>query len=110
MGGADGEGESGGAIGVGAGGRECAVEDLAGVGGGDVKGVEVFADFAAGGKGEFAVFEGGTEAGEEFGLEGGGELAEFKPCERGRVLPGIVVVGGQGIKIKIKIRIKRRTG
>src|SRR5688572_25151377 len=73
--GAEGEGKRGGAVGVTIGRGMGAVEDVAGVGGGAVDGMEVFADVATNRDEEFAGFEGGGEAGEEFGFEGAGEGA-----------------------------------
>ena len=70
MGGAEGEGERGGAVGVAVRCGVGAVEDVAGVGGGAVDGMEVFADVATDGNEEFARFERGDEAREEFGFEG----------------------------------------
>jgi hypothetical protein len=54
-----------------------AVEDRAGVGGGAVDGMEVFADVTRDGNEKLARFEGGGEAREEFGFEGAGEGTEF---------------------------------
>ena len=82
MSGAKGEGESGGAIGVTAGSRWGAVEDLASVGNRAVEGVKVFTDVSAGWNLEFAIFESGAETREEFGFEGSGELAEFEVSVR----------------------------
>jgi hypothetical protein len=52
--------------------------------------VEVFADVAAGGDLDFAVFEGGAEAREEFGFEGGCELAELHAIGGGSITPEVV--------------------
>jgi hypothetical protein len=90
LGGAESEGESGGAVGVAPGSGGGAVEDLAGVRNGAVEGVKVFADVPAGWNLEFAIFESGPEAWEEFGFERGGELAEFETS--GRELPKLVSV------------------
>ena len=77
FGGAEGEGQGGGAVGMTIGGVGGAVMDLS-VGGDDaLDRVEVFADGGGAGDGEEVAFERGTEMGKEFVLEGRGEGAEF---------------------------------
>jgi len=77
LGGTEGEGERGGAIGVAVGSGVGAIKDLAGVGGDAADGMEFFADVAGDGDEELAGFQGGGETREEFGFERRGEGAEF---------------------------------
>jgi hypothetical protein len=89
--GAERESESSRAVGVAAGSAGGAIDDLAGIGNGAVEGMKVFADVAGCRDLEFAVFEGGAEAREEFGLESGREFAEFE-ANGARELPEFVSV------------------
>ena len=78
MSGAEGEGESGGAIGVAIGSGMGAIGGLAVDANDALDGVEVFADIAADRNEERALLEGSSKAGVEFGFEGGSEVAEFE--------------------------------
>jgi hypothetical protein len=77
-GGAKGQGQSGGAVAMAIGAVRRAIGDLTRLGDGALDGVQIFADFPADRNAQEALFERGAEAREEFGFQGGGELAELQ--------------------------------
>ncbi len=94
--GAEGQGQSGGAVGVAVGSGKGAVEDLAGVRDGAIDRMKIFPDVAAGGDEQFTGFQSVPEAREQFGFEGGGEGAEFEPAGRAGVVSDLVAERAAG--------------